>query len=62
VPTAEDTDPKIVTPAPGKTPSGDEEQPLSKREPSAPFALVGLTYMAILAVLVMVMAAYYFFR
>ncbi len=42
-------------------PKDSGQEPLSKREPSAPFALVGLSYLIILAFASMVIAAYLFF-
>ncbi len=49
---------EIQTENPSEEP---DEELLEKREPAAPFALVGLSYMIILLVLVMTIAAYMFF-
>lgn len=39
-----------------------EDEPLSKRRPAAPFALVGLSYLVILALCALVLAAFFFMR
>lgn len=39
-----------------------EDEPLEKREPVAPFAMVGLMYMAILAICALAMSAYFYLR
>ena len=39
-----------------------EDEPLEKREPTAPFAMVGLMYMVILVLCALVMSAYVYLR
>jgi len=39
-----------------------EDEPLEKREPAAPFAIVGLMYMAILLLCALAMSAYIYLR
>ena len=39
-----------------------QEEPLSKREPSAPFALVGLSYLIILTLAGMLIGIYLYFN
>jgi len=39
-----------------------EDEPLAKREPTAPFAMVGLMYMVILLLCALAMSAYVYLR
>lgn len=39
-----------------------KDEPLGKREPSAPFALVGLSYLLVLAVCALGLAAFFWLR
>jgi hypothetical protein len=39
-----------------------EDEPLEKREPSAPFAMVGLMYMVILMLCALAMSAFLYLR